>query len=299
MIEAELERLAANWRGFWPEAEVGAMAADVRRRLAAAVERWDLEGPLVLGGGEVALVCTAATPRPVVLKLHPRGHREVDFLAAESNALEAWRGSGAVPELLASADDRLTLLLERLEPGTQLDATGTGWEERLRILGELAARLHAHGARAAGIPTLAEYGADWRRHLAPHPALLADLDELLATSEREALLHCDLHGGNALEHHGSWLAIDPHAVRGDPHADVWALIDPLAPALPEGAAAAPAARRAVEIYATAAQLDPIRAGHWARVRAAAEAESLIASGELTAGGRAWTDRLRRFSAALG
>jgi streptomycin 6-kinase len=299
LIERELERLARGWRGFWPDADVGAMGADVRARLTTAVERWGLEGVALLGGGNVALVCTAlAERRPVVLKLHPGGHGEVGFMAAESVALEAWGGSGAAPELFDLADDRLTLLMERLEPGLQLDATGVDWEERLRILGRLAARLHAHGAPTAGIPTLAEYGADWRRHLARDPALLAELDELLATTDGEALLHSDLHGGNALEHRGSWLAIDPHAVRGDPHADVWALIDPLAPALPEGAGAAPTARHLVEVYATAANLDPVRAGRWARVRAAAEAASIAADDALDADEREWGERLGRFAAAL-
>lgn len=275
------------------------MGADVRERLAAAIGRWGLEEVAVLGGGNVALVCTAvAERRPVVLKLHPGGHREVRFMAAESVALEVWRGSGAVPELLGNADDRLTLLMEKLEPGRQLDATKVDWEERLEILGGLAARLHAHGALPKGIPTLAEYGADWRRHLARHPALLAELDDLLATTDGEALLHSDLHGGNALEHHGSWLVIEPHAVRGDPHADVWALIDPLAPPLPEGAAAAPAARHLVDIYAAAANLEPDRAGRWARVRAAAEAASIAAGDAFDADEREWGERLRRFAAAL-
>ena len=128
--------------------------------------------------------------------------------------------------------------------------------------------------------------------------MLADLEELLASSDREVLLHADLHGGNALEHHGSWLAIDPHAVRGDPHADVWALIDPLAPALPAGAAAGPTAWRAVEIYAAAANLEPARAARWARVRAIAEATSIAGSATATADEHEWAERASRFAAAL-
>jgi streptomycin 6-kinase len=274
------------------------MVVDVRERLGAAVDRWGLGEVAVLGGGEVALVCTAVGERPVVLKLHPRGHHEERYLAAEAVAMKAWRGSGAVPELFARADDGLTLLFERLEPGRPLDATDVSWEERLRILGRLAARLHAHGALPTGVPALAEYAADWRRQLVDHPAALAELEALLATSNQEALLHADLHGGNALEHRGEWLAIDPHAVRGDPHADVWALIDPLAPALPAGAGAAAAARHAVEVYAMAANLDPSRAGRWARVRATGEAASIADSGAATADEREWAERLRRFAAAL-
>jgi streptomycin 6-kinase len=57
--------------------------------------------------------------------------------------------------------------------------------------------------------------------------------------------------------------IDPTAIRGDRHADIWALICPQAPV--DGRI-----RDRVEIYAAAAGLDTERAVAWARVRAAAE-----------------------------
>lgn len=49
----------------------------------------------------------------------------------------------------------------------------------------------------------------------------------------DVLLHPDLHGANALRHGAGWRVIDPHAVRGDRQADVWVLIDPLAPVPPD------------------------------------------------------------------
>ena len=66
--------------------------------------------------------------------------------------------------------------------------------------------------------------------------------------------------------------IDPHGARGDRHAEIWALICPEAPALPEDVAEARRiAWSRLETYARAAGLDPNRAALWTRVRASAEA----------------------------
>jgi streptomycin 6-kinase len=293
----ELKRLLGRWRRFWPEANHGLMVVDVAARARAAMVAWGLEDVRPLGGGEIALVCGATWEgKPVVLKVQPRGHAEEGSLAAEAVALAVWSGSGEAVSLLSSRDAGLTLLLARLDPGRPLDASEVDAEARLRILGSLAARLHAASPPGrVPVAALADYCAPWRDGLADDPTTLAELDALLADVENEVLLHGDLHGGNALDHGGGWVAIDPHAVWGDRHAEIWALIDPLSPFLDADRGEA---LDAIRVYATAARLDPHRAHRWARTRAAAEAALIARAHAPSVEERAWGARLRSFADAL-
>jgi streptomycin 6-kinase len=252
----------------------------VTRRFEAAVEHWGLSDPRPLEGGSVALVCVV---EGAVLKLNPRGHREDAQVAGEGEALAFWEPTGAVPRLLGSRDNGFTLLMERLEPGTPLNETGAGWEEQLELLGGLAARLHAQGHPGDGFISMSEFWADWPK---------AERERLSAPADDDVLMHADLHGGNALLHGTGWRIIDPKGVRGDRHADVWALLEPDAPALPvDPAAAAETAWSWVTRYAAAAGMDPGRAAAWTRVRAHAEATWIT--------DEAWAARLLALAAALG
>jgi streptomycin 6-kinase len=256
-------------------ADVDAMARDVLARREAAVEAWGLGRPAPLPGGNVALLLAADD---VVLKVHPRGHLDDEQLAAEAAALAFWAPTGAVPRLDGVRDGGFTLLMERLVPGTPLDAAGVAWVERLEVLGALVGRLHAVGAAPGSIPHIGgTYARDWRRLLGDSP--------LFVPRDDDVLLHADLHGGNALRHGSAWRVIDPHAVRGDRHADVWALIDPLAPEPPD----ARTAWMWVERYAAAASLDAERAAAWVRLRARGEALTRDA---------AWRARLARMADLL-
>ena len=75
-------------------------------------------------------------------------------------------------------------------------------------------------------------------------------------------------------------------MRGDRHADIWALIEPDAPALPEPGAAWARVTR----YAEAVGMDARRAGAWTRMRAYMESAQVTDAG--------WAARLRETSAAL-
>jgi hypothetical protein len=167
--------------------------------------------------------------RDLVLKVSPRGHDDDVLVASQPDALEHWRPTGIVPVLHGRRDDGFTYLMQRVRPGTALDDVGLPFEARLRTLGLLAARLHAAGPAPAAFVPLADYA----RPVEPRRAG----------------------------------AVDPHATRGDRHADVWALLDPLVPAVADDATAL----RWVAIYAEAAGLDPERARAWVHVRAAGEA----------------------------
>jgi streptomycin 6-kinase len=164
--------------------------------------------------------------------------------------------------VLDERDAGMTLLLGRVDPGDSLDDAALAWGDKLAILGGLVARLHAAGPPPSSIPALADYADLWRRDL-DDPGLVRELDVLLADSADEVLLHGDLHPGNALRGPRGWTAIDPTAIRGDRHADIWALICPQAPLQVR-------VRPPVELYASAAGLEAERALAWARVRAAAE-----------------------------
>lgn len=273
-----VEELKRRWAGYWPQADVDAMARDVLARAEAAVEAWGLRRPTSVPGGNVALLLAADD---VVVKVHPRGHLDDEQLAAEGAALALWAPTGAVPRLHGTRDGGFTLLMERLVPGTPLDASGVAWDERLEVLGALAGRLHAARAAPASLPHIGgSYARDWRRVLGDSP--------LLEPRDDDVLLHADLHGGNALRHGSAWRVIDPHAVRGDRHADVWALIDPLAAEPPDERTA----RAWVARYAAAAGLDAERAAAWVRLRARGEA---LAGAD---GDAAWRARLVRIADLL-
>jgi streptomycin 6-kinase len=174
--------------------------------------------------------------------------------------------------MLDQRDGGMTLLLERITPGGSLDDEDLAWEEKLEILGRLVARLHVPRPAPPSIPRLADYAQLWRTAL-DDPGLVRELDGLLAGGSEDALLHGDLHPGNALRGRAGWTVIDPSAVRGDRHADIWALICPQAPD-------DSTTGERVGLYADAAGLDAERARAWARVRAAAECSDWLTPGAI-------------------
>ena len=204
--------LPRRWRTYWPDADVERMARDVEARIGHAIAAWALTGAQPLAGGHVGAVLAT---RDLVLKVSPRGHTDDVLVASQPAALEHWRPTGIVPVLHGRRDDGFTYLMQRLRPGTTLDDAGLTFEDRLRTLGVLAARLHAAGPAPAAFVPLADYAARW------NPGALA------TPRDDDVLLHADLHGGNVLRDGDGWKVVDPHAARGDRHADVWALLDPL------------------------------------------------------------------------
>jgi streptomycin 6-kinase len=288
-------RLARHWRGYWPEADPDRLAADMQARLERAISKWELSDLRELEGGVVALVCAATQAgRPVVLKLNPRGHRDDSQLAGEGDALAFWRPIGAAVELLGQCDGGFTLLMKRLDPGDALDESDISPEHRLTELGRLAARLHSAGPPPRHFIHLRDFVPGWRR-------AVPEIDALLAPSGGDVLIHCDLHGGNALRNGTGWKAIDPKGLRADRHADVWALLDPIGlERLPrDAAAAAVTARRWVGVYAEAAGMDAEKVREWTRLRARAEALDLGAEPDDEPDEAAWVAALHRMADALG
>ena len=221
-----------------------------------------------------------------MLKLTPRGHPDDALLASEATTLEFWRPTGAAIELLAERDAGFTLLLERACPGDTLLHSGLSWEEMLVELGGLAHGLHAAGTPPPAILPMSAYAASWPP--------TAELAEMLIPSPADVLVHLDLHPGNALRAGDGWKVIDPHGARADRNAEIWALICPEAPALPDDPVDAKrSARHRLELYSEAAGLDADRAAAWTRVRASAEAVSPDVEGD-----PGLAERLRRTARAL-
>jgi streptomycin 6-kinase len=279
-VDEALRDLAPRWQRYWPDADVERIVADVRDRMAAALEAWDIPDAEPLSGGVGALTCAAGD---IVVKVLPRFHPEEAAMRGEAEALVHWRDTGAAVPLLGRRDDGITLLLRRLRPASTLD--DRDYDEQLVIAGELVARLHAAGPPPESLPSIETYVEPYRRLSDP------ELDRLLAGNDHEVAVHADLHGGNVLRDGDRWVAIDPKGVRGDPHLDVWLLLCPQAPPLPDDNAAAELRRR-IGVYCDAARLDPQRAAAWVGV--IARAEAVLCADSAFSG---WVERLERIAAA--
>jgi streptomycin 6-kinase len=225
----------------------------------------DDEAP-VAHGGNALVVPVRRGSQPLVLKVS--WHRPT--LAAEAIALAAWGGRGAV-HLVDERLDAGALLLERLDAGRSL-----------RTVGVFAAAAHAGALirrltvpAPTGLPRVSEYGLEigatlhHRQHQLGDPLPVRFVDMAaervgeLAVTAGDDLVHADLHYGNILAGtREPWLAIDPHAVVGDPELSVpellWTRVDEIADV---------EVRPLLRTIADAGQLDLDRAERWATVRA--------------------------------
>jgi streptomycin 6-kinase len=180
------------------------------------------------------LICTG-TGGTRVLKLTP-DHR---IAADEATALSVWAGCSRVVQILDADLAEGAILLEGIEPGTQL--TGRGTDIPWHQLGELITQLHSVPARGE-FPPLAErietiYDLYERRLVGSAAESYLPLELLRAARKRAALLaatgpvallHGDLHPANVLDGGPvrGIVAIDPRPSLGDPAIDLadWVLL---------------------------------------------------------------------------
>lgn len=256
--------------------------ADVLRREGKAGRRWldsllaqvesccaewglALAGPPMHGGLSLVVPVRRGKER-AVLKLV---WAEADA-AQEALALAAWGGKGAV-RLLTAEPERHALLLERLDHTRTLGALPNG--EAFAVAGRLLRRLAV--SAPTGVPRLADVAAElavalperWERAGRPMDLRLVDaactLAGELGPGAGEQLIHTDLHDDNILAgERGSWLAIDPKVVAGEPAFGVapllWRRVDTMA---------GPAELAAhLHTLCAAAALDPERVRAWSLVR---------------------------------
>ncbi|HEX7317035.1 MAG TPA: aminoglycoside phosphotransferase family protein [Pyrinomonadaceae bacterium] len=159
-------------------------------------------------------------------------------LRNEIEALLAFDGRGAAR--LVDSDAALgALLLERLEPGTQLvalceDDDGAATDAAASVMRSLR---RTTLREPHSFPTAADWGRGFEKCRAlfgggtgPFPRRLFEeaeslYAELLDTSAPRTLLHGDLHHGNILAAgREPWLAIDPQGVVAEPAYEVGALL---------------------------------------------------------------------------
>ena len=198
--------------------------------LASLAERWRLElgAPFLVGNSSTAFRCVRADGIPAVLKLRP----DLPVVPEQVATLELFGPSGRVPAVLNADLGAGAVLLERVEPGTQVRdlpelPSATQWAGLMRDL------------HAAAVPP--DYPRDLRakcdgffdRIGRRDPVSLADLERgaarcraLLATEPARVLLHGDLHLANVLDGGASrgLMAIDPRACVGDPCFDAVAYL---------------------------------------------------------------------------
>jgi streptomycin 6-kinase len=213
----------------------GAEWLDRLPRLAAeCAGNWGLRLGRSFSASNVALVVAAERHDglPLVLKLN-FPERESEH---EADALEFWKGAGAV-RLLARDDQRRALLLERCLPGTTL------WEvedeeEANRIACTVLRRLWRAAPPGSPIRPLGPEALRWAEELPgeweslgrPFERRLVELAtrtarELVQSQGEAVIVHQDLHGGNVLRaEREPWLAIDPKPLAGERAFDAASLL---------------------------------------------------------------------------
>ena len=149
-------------------------------------------------------------------------------LTSEARALRLYQGFGAV-RLFDADPERGILLLERAIPGEPICELEDE-KSSATIAAMVMSRLWREPSGGSEFPSLRNWfqggferqRARFRGTNGPLPSAMVDraervAAELLATSQREVLLHGDLHHLNILAAtREPWLVIDPKGVIGDP-----------------------------------------------------------------------------------
>jgi streptomycin 6-kinase len=198
----------------------------------------------------------AAAGAGAVLKVTPPEDDESD---EEPDALELWRGDGAV-RLLRRDRGRRALLVERARPGT--DVSELPEDEATQIAIDVAQRLWKRGQ--SPFRSIHDHVPRWLANAGDHP--LAPLAHELygRLEQRDAtLVHGDFHHHNILASQRGHLAIDPKPMLGEPEYDVASFLwNPIPYRMRRDLT-----ERRLAAFA-AAGLDEERMRHWAVIRGA-------------------------------
>jgi len=223
-----------NGLGWWMGHPEGARWLERLPRLVdECVAAWSLRLGEAYEPASVAYVArvSLADGMPAVLKLnYPEPESE-----HEGDALLYWGGRGAV-RLIAQDAARRALLLERCEPGDSL--VGRSEALSLRQGAEILRRLRRPAPADHPFRQLDELAVGWAGSLRdrwesfgrPFEVTLLDhaleqARDLVGSATEAVVLHQDLRAGNILRNsHGSWLAIDPKPLVGDPAFDTASLL---------------------------------------------------------------------------
>jgi streptomycin 6-kinase len=207
-----MERPSALGRAWRHEQ---AWLAELPMLVKACAEDWDLH----LGETFDSSTSLVVSAGDAVLKLTSPSDREAD---EEPEALDAWRGEGAV-RLLAGNAERRAFLIERCRPGTRF------WDEEHQLLEVgvgLLSRLTTPVPVGDGFRSLRDEAARWADEVLrrfeeagrPFERRLLDYARAVYESARDDgyLAYQDLHGGNILRAgREPWLVIDPKPLFGE------------------------------------------------------------------------------------
>ncbi|MFE5033574.1 aminoglycoside phosphotransferase family protein [Streptomyces sp. NPDC056683] len=252
-----------------------AWIAELPATVEDLLRRWGCEpdGEVTHGGvGVIVPVRLRSSGRPCVVKVsfpHPGNVHEPD-------AFEAWAGRGAV-HLHRRDDARFALLLERAHTST-LAALEPDDETVMTIAGRLNHRLAVPAP--PNLPRLRDRADAWAAELRedaaelPHALPPRVLDAAHATvhelgrTQPDTLIHGDLHARNILRaDREPWLAVDPKGCAGDPAYDGGTLLKSRALSLLQCDDLPRTARRLLDVFADAAELDRERVRRWAQLHA--------------------------------
>lgn len=260
-------------------AEGGPTGAEWIQGLSRALERvtadWALEpddwagtAPVVRVGHTAIVLPVRRAGEPAALKLCWPHHEA----SAEHLALRRWDGDGAV-RLLAADPGRAALLLERLEPDTDLDSARVDTGSATELIGGLLTPLHV--PPPPNVPRLGDHlrrqlarmqrRPDMPRRMVQRVSGLAS--DLLAEPDAEAtLVHGDLHFANVLAAQRlPWLAIDPKPMAGHPGWEIQAVLRNRRDELGTGSGLRWVVRWRLETLCDAMGLDPEVGRLWAIV----------------------------------
>jgi streptomycin 6-kinase len=226
-------------------------------------ERWDLAGD-----GSFARSYSYVEPvrradgSAAVLRIGP------DLDAAE------WFGGRGAPRVLELDRELGAVLLERVRPGTQLDAEPE--DVVVPAAAEVMRALWRPPAAGCPFPTV----RDWGRSLEPGSRAAGVFAELCDSMAAPVVLHGDLHHFNILrsDAHG-WLAIDAKGVVGEPAYETGALLRNPKPALLDLPSPARTLRRRADALSEALGLDRARVYGWAYAQAVLSAAWSVEDGE--------------------
>jgi len=268
-----------EWLEWWRKTPEGADWLDrVPAIVAELANRWQLDVGEPFGDGSVSLAVPVrrSDGSPAVLKVN-FPDRETEH---EADALGFWNGVGA-SLLLERADDLGALLVERLEPGTQLWGVEDE-DEANEIAAEILRTLHGEVGSEQVFHPLADEALRWAAEIPEHwehlgrpfersliEETVAACRELAADEPARVLLHQDFHGGNVLRAGDGWRAIDPKPLAGDPAFDAASLLRDRRDSLRDDPRAERRVRRRLDLLSEALELDRERMRLWAVVHALA------------------------------
>jgi streptomycin 6-kinase len=155
---------------------------------------------------------------PIILKLS----LDKSSITRESVALKAFANYGVTKIIVESEG---MMIIGRVIPGTSLESYFPNQDaEAVKIVCNVMRKLHQAPIHS-GLPNikdslaLLQGNGDYMLQKARKIS-----DTLLATSEKQVLLHGDLHHGNILQNGNDWIVIDPKGLIGEPAYEVAAFI---------------------------------------------------------------------------